>query len=168
MCDVAAGTCTAIPERAALLCEPCVSDRQCPVGQLCVTTRFMGEDAGRFCLRPREATGVGAPGGSCITIAPYIGGFDAAGTADPATVRMCGLATTTCPALADFRMTPCDAPGEDTADRCGIVGLDDGYCAELPGSPGTNVCTTPCGSSSDCNPGFACLSGTPEVCSLST
>jgi hypothetical protein len=154
VCDSAERTCaTTATERASGLCEPCVSDAQCMLGQLCVKQNFGSVPIGYFCLWQRGA-GVGGAPALCSSASP----FAVAGGAvsiDGTGADICKLAATTCLGYAHFRNlsiacepTP-DAP-DDSA--CGADGVDDAHCRayEDTGSDTVYACTLPCLSDVDC------------------
>lgn len=164
VCDVEMGVCTEIGEGTALLCQECVSDRQCADGRVCVEMSFEDTDVGHFCLWRRDAdTAVGAPNGMCGNSRPYVSS-DSVTTISGTSTEICTLARTTCEALSQFREESCTTPGT-TDDECGVVGLEDGLC-RFDMDLG-NRCTVPCGSSDDCETGFSCNAGeTPRYCNL--
>ncbi|MGE0791630.1 MAG: hypothetical protein AB7S26_38500 [Sandaracinaceae bacterium] len=162
VCDAATNTCSARGEHSADLCQECVVDDECQVGQLCIPMTFMSNDVGNFCLWREDAPA--GPNGSCANVRPYAAGAELV-SVDTTTARVCGLALTTCPALNDFRMRTCTdgmLPGT-TDDECGVVGLDDGLC-RFSMTLGATRCTVPCGSDDDCKSGFACSPTAPSYC----
>ncbi|MGC4070822.1 MAG: hypothetical protein QM784_40335 [Polyangiaceae bacterium] len=57
VCDSVAQTCTTDKKAASSgLCQPCVSDAQCPAGQLCHQQMFDGKPVGYFPASGRKAT----------------------------------------------------------------------------------------------------------------
>ncbi len=167
VCDVAAMTCTETPAEMTGLCGECVSDRQCSPGRVCVPMTYTDLDTpetsvGNFCLWREDADApVGAPGGSCPSVRPYFPTVEAV-TVSGETVDVCSLAVSTCPALEDFRMTPCTTPGVSDA-TCG-TGLGDGLCRNVSGD--TNRCTVRCDSDDDCRSTTCNTGESPPYCNF--
>lgn len=163
VCDLLARTCTTQGPGSAGPCAPCVNDRQCRAGQLCVPEMLVlgtGEDLGYACAWRRGATGVGAPNGACSSVRPYVATRTRRSLNDPTTdVEVCVLALSTCEAHRDFRATSCMAGvtlGSPAADpACGAADVDDGFCAQFDAA-GANRCTVECASLDDC----PCFGGT--------
>ena len=167
VCDSRLQTCTTFAPATLGLCQSCVSDAQCFDGMLCVPMTFAAADGtgpaevGTYCLWERDATGINAPNGSCFAVRPYVSAKSAT-SLDGTQTTVCGLATTTCPGLDDFRRD-CTAPGID--DDCGAPGFDDGLCVAV--DVVTNKCTVVCGGDDDCRDGFTCDTNfTPRRCTL--
>ena len=167
VCDSRLNTCTALAPQSAGLCDACVSDAQCADGQLCVPQMFEKDDGtglaevGTFCLWERDATVPNAPNGACSTVAPFIDDVPVM-SVDAVQSNVCGLRTTTCPALDQFS-TNCPTAGMDEA--CGAPGFADGFCVYFDAA--ANKCTIQCGSDDDCRPGFVCdTDASPPICTL--
>ena len=164
VCDISEGTCTTTPAGMTGLCQECVSDRQCDDGQVCAPMTFMDSDVGNYCLWRESSGEPGGPDGTCAPgFRPYVAGSEVTSVSGE-TVRVCGLAITTCAALNDYRV-------EDSCstafmnDPCGVPGVDDGLCRDDPmsGSLGTR-CTIPCLGNEDCR-GLTCLTTeSPAFC----
>lgn len=172
VCDSAMHTCTTFPRHGTGLCGSCVADAQCMTGQLCVPMTFgtSATPVGDYCLQRQDVTG------SCA--APYFGVVTTA-SVDGVSTTTCGLRVTTCPALLDYSARPCgDLPdggipdggvsadgGVPDDDRCGVAGLADGVCAEVPADHSL-LCTIPCVGPQDCQTGTTCPAASPRVCTL--
>ena len=118
---------------------------------------------GNFCLWRQDAAGTGAPGGACSAVRPYVRAAAGTTSIEGVSATVCGLRSTTCPALNDFSMRNCmtlDATGDAL---CGALGFDDGLCRMLDAA--ANRCRVECGSDDECRDGFTCdTSVTPAVC----
>lgn len=161
VCDVAAQVCSTRDELSAYPCDPCVSDRECRDGQVCVPDRLFEEEVGGYvCAWRQSATGTGAPNGACSNVAPYMFSRTATNLGDIET-EVCVLGASTCAAHDDY-MRPCmsgvdlTAPPAAVADAsCGAAGADDGFCARFDAA--LNQCTVECSTFRDCPcRGFGC------------
>lgn len=171
VCDSLARSCSDKKERSVGLCQTCVSDAQCNLGQLCVLETFDGTETGYYCVW-RKNGGGGAPT-ACSLARPFVDTRAGATSIDGTTADVCGLALTTCAGYNDFRDPDVNCePTPDAANDtlCGYPALDDAHCRYFDDDgAGDNFyrCTTPCGSDDDCKAGFACNTGvTPNVCTL--
>ncbi|MGC4070813.1 MAG: hypothetical protein QM784_40290 [Polyangiaceae bacterium] len=169
VCDSAAQTCTSDKKAGSSgLCQPCVSDAQCPAGQLCHQQMFDGKPVGYFCFWKQGDTANGAPA-ACFTNTnrPYVKVDAGVQSIDGETATLCTLAVTTCPALNGFRSTDCAPSGTPSDTLCGFAPGVDSKCVETTSGSGTFRCTTTCGSNDDCLSGFTCNTGvTPRVCTF--
>jgi Cys-rich repeat protein len=156
-------------KRSAHTCEDCVSDAQCQTGQACVSTSFTTEagevPAGYYCLlRKVTAEELGACDGSleecgvtsCFTQAAPCTEVWHEVSVSGRVGDTCAPGATTCPGIRDFRSKMCE-----TADDCGIPGLDDATCR-----PTEDVmsCAPWCLTEEDCprtatGETFGCLNG---------
>lgn len=161
VCDSLAKACSDQPEASSGLCGECVSDAECPTGQLCVLQEFDETSIGYFCFAVLE------PGNSCDS-RPYFGGVADAESIDTTTVDVCTLAVSTCPAHQDFRELDCAPTGTPDDTLCGEPDVSDAYCrARPPPNDSSYRCTVPCGSDDDCRPGFDCnIQADPPHCDL--
>jgi hypothetical protein len=149
-------------------CVPCVSDAECMPGNACVLQTFSNMDVGFFCLPV-----LAMPTDLCPR--PYLSPRADVVSIEGATVDVCDLGLTTCPAElgAVGYKSNCgvDADGKPVAsgavrgenDLCGQEGLDDGFCV-LKGGLGYR-CTVPCLADEDCpdGAGVTCKSQTHET-----
>lgn len=147
VCDSLSRTCTTEELGSALACESCVSDAHCRSGTACMQTKFGSADTGRYCLWMENATGPGAPNGSCGNARPYIGTETEWQSVDGMTPTVCKPAVTTCQAQIDFRTKSCSGETPTGDAECGAEGVNDAYCA--PFLTGYR-CTVPCVSYDDC------------------
>jgi hypothetical protein len=146
VCDSRDRTCTSLAPESAGPCEPCVSDAQCEMGQLCVEMTFEGTDVGAFCLWREDYSGAGGPDGSCLLNGrPYINDTPATSLGG-VSADICKPNLTTCQALNDFLNAVCT--GTDDLS-CGVDGLTDGECVQVGGG---FLCNVPCESKRDCPP----------------
>ncbi len=164
VCDSLARDCSEEVEGSSGLCGECVSDAECPVGQLCVLQQFESATIGWFCMWQKQA-GVGGAPTSCSNARPYVDAVPDAESIDGTTAEVCTLALSTCPAHQDFRATDCNAATTSGDEECGVDETDDGYCRLFESGPDVYRCTAGCGSDDDCPVGFACDTlVTPRVC----
>lgn len=161
-------TCSAHLAGGQQACQPCDTDLNCQIGQLCVELSYgnppPARSVGSFCQWRRDAMGVGAPGGTCgLTSQPYAQSTSAR-SVDGTSAIICTLATTTCPALFQHRtaVPGCDAAGQDSA--CGASGFNDGRCRE--NGAGEPLCTYPCLGTEDCRAGSTCPVAGDQFCSI--
>jgi hypothetical protein len=146
----------------------CVSDDECQAGQACVD---VPAGAGvKVCQQVKTAS-------ACPR--PYVGVTPSARpSADGPSVQVCTFRTlTTCRAHADFSKQRCgtpkdggaeDQPGSADHTKCGVPGLDDGYCAFASGF-NQYRCTVPCNNLDDDCPasGGSCDTAvTPNLCTF--
>jgi hypothetical protein len=117
-----------------------------------------GAVVGSFCQWRRDATGAGAPMGTCgetrIESRPWAREVTVDTVDGEGSVPICTLATTTCPALLHLGVsrTGCQGepgPGVGSDDACGAPGLADGRCA-IDEATNQLACSYPCRDSSDC------------------
>ncbi|HMJ11902.1 MAG TPA: hypothetical protein VK524_10840 [Polyangiaceae bacterium] len=169
VCDSTSRTCSDQTAGSSGLCGQCVSDAECPSGQLCVLQQFNSTTIGYFCVWQRAA-GVGGAPSSCTNARPYFKAVGDAESIDGTTADICTLAVSTCPAQNDFRSPAinCAPAGVPNDALCGFGGVADGYCRALP-APEDDMyrCTVPCGSPDDCRIGFECdIVSNPPYCKL--
>jgi hypothetical protein len=155
VCDSLKRTCTTSKEHGADLCRPCVSDAQCPAGQLCMNQTFGAPAApvGYFCFWKKGDNAAGAPA-SCLTAKPYSSTLANQTSIDGTKSDICSLASSTCVArshLADAK----DCATADAADddKCGFAPGVDSKCTDKGGG---FRCTMACASSEDCPGNLAC------------
>ena len=169
VCSSLTNTCSTSAEHSAGLCKPCVSDAQCPLGEMCVEEMFNGQSVGYFCFYKQGDTANGAPA-SCISNGrPYSGVLKSAVSIDGETADICSLRVSTCAALNQFSQANCTTSTNTANDgACGFAPGVDSKCAESS-TPGVYSCTTTCGSDLDCPLGinFKCDTGAnPPVCTF--
>lgn len=169
VCDSLNRTCTDRTQSSSGLCGECVSDAECPAGQLCVLQEFESATIGYFCMWRRGA-GVGGAPSSCTSARPYFKAVSDSQSIDGITADVCTLAVSTCPAHSHFRNAEIDcAPGGVPDDSlCGAPAVSDGYCRPLPPPEQDSYrCTVACGTSDDCRVGFDCdIVANPPYCAF--
>ncbi|MGC4067253.1 MAG: hypothetical protein QM784_21945 [Polyangiaceae bacterium] len=167
VCDSAAKTCTTDKKAGSSgVCQSCVSDAQCPAGQLCHQQMFDGKPVGYFCFWKQGDTGNGAPADCTLsTNRPYVKTEADAQSIDGESATLCTLAVTTCPALNGYRSTDCAPAGTPQDASCGFAPGVDAKCAAFGMTQ--YRCTTTCLSNDDCISGVTCNTGlTPRVCTF--
>ncbi len=168
VCDPETNTCTNLAAHELNACEACEHDAQCQVGQVCVEMKYNDPAeglVGNFCLWRKDATAVGAPNGTCgLNSRPFASQVDVTSVDGEENVTICTLATTTCPAVLQYRTTVsgCVTPGVDDG-ACGDPDFNDGRC-RLNGASQPK-CTYPCVGNEDC-PAGTCTAAINGVCSL--
>lgn len=161
------GTCSEHPT-GQVACLPCVTDANCDEGLLCVEMSFedpVSTVVGTFCQWRLDATGPGAPNGTCGIGSQPFAQQDTRTSVDNVSSAICTLATTTCTALLQHRtaVDGCEVPLTDD-DACGVEGLRDGRCRLNSG--GSPRCTYPCLGTEDCQAGSTCPAAGDRVCSI--
>jgi hypothetical protein len=182
-CSALNHTCTTRELGKTLPCAQCVSDAECIAGHACVGMEFGGQpiEGKWYCLPVLKAL-------NCNGEQPY--GVLATGkiTVEGTARDVCTLRGSTCEALNDYIKQYCGLDQNDQPvalndagmpvepsvkgdnSRCGLPGLDDGYCIEA--QPGLHRCTLPCTQLGDCPKSApACMvqthaAGTEEVCKV--
>jgi hypothetical protein len=182
-CHALTHTCSDNEVKKTPPCGECVSDAQCTLGHVCVAMAFGGQPiAGKWYCQPvREAL-------NCAAKRPYIVLAPGHPTIEGVVADVCTLRDSTCAAQNDYLKKFCgldqsDQPialndagapigpsvkGDNT--RCGLVGVDDGYCREV--QPGLHRCTVGCAELLDCPmsasgcTGQVHASGTRELCTV--
>jgi len=165
VCNSLTNTCSTSAEHSGGLCTPCVTDAQCPLGEMCVEEVFNGQSVGYFCFFKQGDTAHGAPA-SCFTNGrPYSGVLKGAVSIDGAAADICSLRGSTCTALNEFSQTDCTSSTNTANDQaCGFAPGVDSKCAESS-TPGVYSCTTTCLSDLDCRIGVTCNTHVnPPVC----
>ena len=167
VCDSVNNTCSTVAEQSSGLCKTCVSDAQCPLGEMCVNETFNGSSVGYFCFYKQGDTANGAPASCFSNGRPYSGVLKSAASIDGQTADICSLVTSTCSALNQFRSTNCtSATGTANDQLCGFAPGIDSKCAATTAAD-VYSCTVTCGSDLDCRSGFTCNTGiNPPVCSF--
>ncbi|MFO0683401.1 MAG: hypothetical protein U0234_15190 [Sandaracinus sp.] len=168
-----AHACVPFTPDSVATCGTCTRDAECHAGELCVPMTYDDPTtgaadpvpAGNHCLWREDASGAGAPNGSCFGNGrPYVRASSLT-SVDGVTAMVCTLAVSTCEAQTAFRMTDCmtlDAAGDA---RCGEPTLHDGVCRMVDATH--NRCTTFCVSDDDCPAGVTCNTGaSPRVCNF--
>jgi hypothetical protein len=197
VCDVAAHSCANDrPVESANVCEDCVSDAECKVGQACVLMQWDTDengtpdvDVGRFCQWIKNGGG-DAPMACVSTARPYTGEKTVARTDKPEEmVTICTLAASTCPAHSVFR-NPCGRFGQGPTSIVVESRFDDlipgspvsadmivpddslcglgGNCVAKSAADGAYQCSVACGNSNgDCPVGpFTCGGDPPGIPSI--
>ncbi len=91
VCDSLARECSEEVKGSSGLCGECVSDAECPAGQLCVLQELESATIGWFCMWQKQA-GVGAAPTSCSNARPYVDAVPDAESIDGTTAEVCTLA----------------------------------------------------------------------------
>jgi hypothetical protein len=166
VCDCLKKVCSDKTEHSAGLCKPCVSDAECPLGELCVEQRFNGRSVGFFCFYKQGDTVNGAPADCTLTGRPYSGVLKNALSIDGQLADICSLVTSTCTALNQFRQTNCSSATGSADDLlCGSAPGVDSKCAAY--GPSQHLCTVTCLSDLDCKTGVTCNTGViPNICTF--
>lgn len=164
VCDTLKRTCTTEKEHLADLCKPCVSDSNCKLGQACMLEKFDNKDIGYFCFWRQGDTANGAPNDCFNDGHPYSQTLVNAISIDGAKSDMCGLASSTCTAVSQFKTKNCkpDAAPDDTL--CGFAPPKDAKCDQV-GATANYRCTMTCLSTEDC-PGVSTCNLSTFVCDL--
>ena len=168
VCDSLAKACSDQPEASSGLCGKCVSDAECPAGQLCVPHEFDDTTIGYFCFWQKNAGQGGAPS-SCSSARPYVEALPGTDSIDSATAEVCALRASSCPAHQDFSSPDANCAPAGTPDDtlCGEPGVSDAYCRLFEANPDVYRCTVPCLSDDDCRPGSDCdIMADPPHCVL--
>lgn len=169
VCDSLQRSCTTSKQHGADLCNPCVSDAQCKLGQRCMMETFEGTELGYRCFWERGASEGGAPLG-CSQAPPYVTTRNDETSIDGATVDVCALRISTCKAHKDFSNVDCEG-SEDVPDtsRCGEPDLNDAGCSlyDTVGEDNIYRCTVRCLGNDDCpDDDLECSTTSPRVCDL--
>jgi hypothetical protein len=168
VCDSIKHTCTTAQPHSAGLCQPCVADAECALGELCVLDTFGSganqKSVGYFCHWKQGDTANGAPA-DCPTLGrPYVRVATGAVSIDAETADVCVLAVSSCPSSNDFRTKNCAPSGTPDDSLCGVSPPDDAKC--VPYGAGYR-CTMTCLTSDDCRSSSTCNIGVvPPVCTL--
>ncbi|MGC4067250.1 MAG: hypothetical protein QM784_21930 [Polyangiaceae bacterium] len=166
VCDSAAKTCTTDKKAGSSgLCQPCVSDAQCPAGQLCHQQMFDGKPVGYFCFWKRGDASNGAPAAcSDASSRPYSKVDANVVSVDGETATLCTLRSSTCIALNQYSAADCGPTGTSNDALCGFAPGVDSKCMAYDVA---YRCTTTCLSNDDCRTGVTCNTGvTPPVCTF--
>jgi hypothetical protein len=167
VCNSITQTCTKDKTSGASgLCQPCVSDAQCPAGQLCYQQMFTGKPVGYFCFWKQGDTGNGAPTDCTVSSnRPYSRIESDVSSIDGTVATLCTLRSTTCAAYNQFGNVDCARSGPPNDDLCGFAPGADSKCGKY--GMITYRCTTVCLANDDCKPGVTCNTGvTPNVCTF--
>ena len=150
-----------------VLCQPCVSDAQCPAGELCYQEQFNGGPVGYFCFYKQGDTANGAPANCFANGRPYAKPETTAISIDGDAATLCTLRASTCTALNQYSSKDCAPTGTPQDALCGFSPGTDSKCAETSTGSGVYRCTTVCGGNEDCRTGFTCNTGAiPPVCTM--
>jgi len=159
VCNVLTKKCTSEPVNSAQVCEPCVSDEQCQVGQLCI--RMFGDsdgngskdaEVGWFCQWQKNGGGA-APAFCDSSVRPYFGEQTAVSSLNQpsGSFTICTLAASTCPAITEkFR----DACGRFGSGAAAII-VENRNDSDIPGRPVAKELITP--DDSVCGIGGKCV-----------
>ncbi|MGC4068857.1 MAG: hypothetical protein QM784_30275 [Polyangiaceae bacterium] len=167
VCDSLSQTCTTDKKVGSSgLCQPCVSDAQCPAGQLCHQQMFDGKPVGYFCFWKEGDTANGAPAGCALpTNRPYAKAEPGVISIDGEAATLCTLRATTCTAYNQFSNLDCAPTGAPNDALCGFAPGVDSKCSLYSSSLNLYRCTTVCLGNDDCD--VACNTGTsPKVCTF--
>jgi len=136
-------------------CQACVSDSECLANHRCVPLKFMGNDAGSFCLQTVAST---LNSGGCPQ--PYRTTLERVSLSGAAAEDYCGIseAFTTCQAVR-HRLE--DKTCTTDAD-CGRNDVEDGACELIAGGM---RCTYRCSANAQCDSGsnLTCLPRTNDA-----
>lgn len=160
VCDSRARECSdSATVASADSCQPCVSDAQCQVGQLCLMQQFgtPPQDVGYFCFWKQGAPAPNAPADCATEGRPYVRTLAGVTSIDGETADVCGLRASTCIARREFSTKNCanDAGAPDDS-RCGVDAPEDAVCTAFGAG---NLCTMRCRSDLDCPAGGGCNTG---------
>jgi len=163
VCNSLTNTCSDEFEHSAGLCQPCISDAQCALGELCVEQKVNGVSAGHFCFWKQGDTTNGAPA-DCTLARPYVKIVEGAVSIDGSSATMCGLRVSSCTALNQFSQTSCASATNTANDAlCGVAPGIDSKCE--PYGTSQFRCSVTCLSADDCKLGVGCNAGVnPNVC----
>jgi hypothetical protein len=153
--------------KSAGLCDACVSDAQCALGELCVLDTLETADGaksvGYFCHWKQGSGASGAPA-DCKTAGRPYAGVRSLASIDGETADVCVLRSSSCLARTQFSNKDCAPNGSPDDGLCGVAAPSDAKCAAYGAG---YRCTMTCGSSDDCPGNFACLTNVnPSVCAL--
>ena len=137
-------TCEPATDASCLAHADCISDSECKEGQACVDVPTGGGQ--RVCLSIETAAACPRPY-AALTPAPVL-------SADGASVNVCTFRLpTTCQAHREYSNKRCGTPkvgtpsedqdGSGDNNKCGVAGLDDGYCV-FSNAVKQYLCTVPC------------------------
>lgn len=154
VCDSLSRTCTDQVEHGVGLCDPCVSDANCALGELCAMHTFQSQELGYFCFWKEGDTENGAPL-ACGDVGsrPYAKQLPNTTSIDQQVGTICGLDVSTCTARNQFRSKECGTTAGDDS-LCGVSPPDDAVCRMYNAS---FRCTMTCRSDDDCPPGGPCI-----------
>jgi hypothetical protein len=169
VCDSLEHVCTTAPARSAGLCQPCVSDAQCALGQLCVLDTIGSGKAqkpvGYFCHWKQGDIANGAPADCTDGGRPYVRVVSDVTSIDGETADICGLAVSSCPANNEYRDKNCAPSGTPDDTLCGVSAPADAKCVQFGTT--TYRCTMTCLSQDDCPSQSTCnTTVSPRICSL--
>jgi len=168
VCDSKLHTCTTRKQRSSGLCGACVSDLECPLGQLCVPDTVSAgqtsKQVGYFCHWKQGDTANGAPSDCPTQGRPYIKVGSDVVSIDGEVADVCTLAVSSCTASTEFRNKNCAPTGTPNDTLCGAAAPSDAKCVSFGAS---YRCTMTCLSDDDCPTGSSCNTAvTPRVCTL--
>ena len=164
VCSSLTNTCSTSAEHSAGLCETCVSDAHCTLGEMCAEEMFNGQSVGYFCFYKQGDTANGAPAVCGSPSRPYSGVLKNAVSIDGETADICSLVTSTCTGLNEYRSKDCTSSTNTANDgACGFAPGVDSKCIAY--SSPAYACTTTCLSDFDCRIGVTCNTHVnPPVC----
>ena len=166
VCDSLKRSCSTSKQHSTGLCQSCVSDAECNLGQACVLDRYgtPAKDVGYFCHWKQGDPMGGAPANCFSGGRPYAGVQNNATSIDGAISNVCTLAVSSCVALNQFRSKDCAVASAPSDALCGVSPPSDAKCGSVDGL--NFRCTVTCLSDADC-PGTVCdLGVAPRVCRL--
>ena len=167
VCDSLKRTCSTSKQYSSGLCQTCVSDAQCNLGEMCVFDKLTNpaKDVGYFCHWKQGDTANGAPTDCTAGGRPYVGVQKNAVSIDGVTSDICSLRACTCIARNQFSSKDCLVASAPSDAVCGVSSPKDAKCAQFGAS--TYRCTMTCLSDDDCPSPITCNTGAnPAVCNL--
>lgn len=167
VCDSLEHTCTANKLHSSGPCGSCVTDAQCPLGQVCLLDKYgtTPQEVGYFCHWKVGDTANGAPTDCFGDGQPYARTMANAVSIDGITADVCTLRVSTCIANNQFSAKNCAPTGTPDDSQCGFSPPTDAKCGQVSGS--NYRCTMTCLSTEDCPLGSTCNTlVNPHLCSL--
>ena len=165
VCNSSSRTCSQSSPHSAGLCQPCISDAQCALGQLCAKETYLtASNTGYFCFEIQGGTAQDSPQ-DCTTFKPYIKALAGVTSIDGTTSTLCTLRASTCEAMNEFSIKDCSSASGPQDAVCGLAPPSDAKCAAY----GTTQyrCTVICLNDDDCKTGSSCNpSVNPNVCTM--
>jgi hypothetical protein len=139
-CDPTMHACVAIVPGSKDVCQPCLRDSECHVGQLCAAISATHPATGNFCTWRVDPM---VTGPTCLMVRPYVLPMMLT-SVDGVSANMCLLRSSTCEALHEFAQT-CATPSTTPSPMCGASMT--GYCSH---QGALTECTVLCANALDC------------------